>query len=103
MWQKARSLHPNHYLVARNMEFLSDWYMKEGLRLYGMAKPDSALQYMEKSVLCNERNHEAWYNLGGIRFSQGDRISALDCWKKTLALQPSHADASLWVKRLSPQ
>ena len=66
-------------------------------------------QLAEGTLLCEEHLRRqpsaaaAWYLLGVIREAAGDRQRAVECYGKTLYLEPDHADALLHRALLAEQ
>lgn len=54
---------------------------------------DASVVHEEATRLTDGAIDEAWYNLGLVRRARGDYLGALDCFRRTLALDPLDTDA----------
>jgi len=61
--------------------------------LEAQAKPEEAIQWLQKALQRNPQNFRAWYEIGWIQEHSGDYDSAAQYLQKALAIQPSFAPA----------
>lgn len=91
LWIKALELEPEDSDSKKWAGHLSIVLYKEGNALYEQGKVDDAIQYYAKATALNANNVEAWYNLGGNYFLNGDSASAINAWQHVKKLDPDHA------------
>ena len=54
---------------------------------------EEALIYSEKSIEINPNNYNVYNNLGYVYFGMDDLDKAIECWEKSLELNPEYAYA----------
>lgn len=76
--------------ISASTRMLSDIMFKEGIKFHKIGNFDEAVRYYKKSVELNEKNVEAWYNLGGNYFLLNDIKNGVAAWQNVLILDPRH-------------
>ena len=71
--------------------------------LADQGKLDEATRLCEAQLRQNGASAAAWYLLGLVRDAAGDRPRAVECYSKTLYLEPDHQEALLQRALLAEQ
>ena len=87
-WKKAIELAPGDTALRKRVNEVSDVLYNSGNRLFRKGNLDSAIICYKKSVELNDKNTDAWYNLGGSYFKKDDVKNGLDAWQNVLKLEP---------------
>ncbi len=91
LWKKGCGLEPTELAVEKASEVLSTVLYKQGNSLYEQEKLDEAILCYQKSIELNNKNVEAWYNLGGNYFLKNDTTNANKAWCHVKELNPHHS------------
>ena len=62
-----------------------------GSAYQGMSKTEEAMDCYLKTIAINPRNFGAWYNIGLIRFYDGDSAGALEAYRSALEIVPDQS------------
>lgn len=89
-WEKAQILDPTNATAQKRNETLGDILYNEGNRQFRNGNLDSAIIFYRKSVDINDKNVDAWYNLGGCYFLKNDTKNGIEAWQEVNALSPNH-------------
>lgn len=88
-----RAAHPG---FGADEHALNDW----GYRLLAFGKPRSALAVLKLTADLYPASGNAFDSLGEAYATNGDEASAIDAYRRSLALDPSNKNAEAWLKRL---
>lgn len=88
-----RAAHPG---FRADEHALNDW----GYRLLAFGKPRSALAVLKLTADLYPASGNAFDSLGEAYATNGDKASAIDAYRRSLALDPSNKNAEAWLKRL---
>ena len=79
------ALHVNPTLAETLLEFASTLYVEE--------RYEECDRILEALVWADPDNHEAWNDLGVVRFAMEDLVTAERAFSRSLALDPSYGEA----------
>ncbi|MDA3860952.1 MAG: tetratricopeptide repeat protein [Melioribacteraceae bacterium] len=68
-------------------------------QLISEKKFDAAITLFEKIIDVDEKNHEAYFELGKAYMSLNDAEEATECFEETIDLQDENADYHFWLGR----
>lgn len=68
-----------------------------GSLYFSLHRVADAIDANERAIKCNPNQLWAYNNLGVCYMGQGESTKAIDCFKKTLELNPFHASALGWL------
>ncbi|RJQ47240.1 MAG: tetratricopeptide repeat protein [Nitrospiraceae bacterium] len=68
-------------------------YVSLGEGYYMLGKKEEALRIFKKALEMNQRNHEAWNNIGVLMWSVNNLESAYKCFRKSLDINPEYREA----------
>lgn len=88
-----RAAHPD---FAADEHELNDW----GYRLLAFGKPRSALAVLKLTADLNPASSNAFDSLGEAYAANGDTVSAIAAYEKSLALDPTNKNAVQWLEKL---
>lgn len=88
-WLTAFNLKPGNAAARERTQTLSKILYKEGNKYFKQGNTAAAITFYSKSVLLNEENADAWYQLGGCYIRIRDTKNALDAWQNVLRLDPN--------------
>ena len=91
LWIKGSKLEPTEIDSKKASDVLSNVFYKQGNGLSEQDKIDDAIICYQKSIELNNKNIEAWYNLGGNYFLINDSINAVRAWEHVKKLNPAHS------------
>jgi len=92
-WDRVRVIDAKDPKLMQLEAFLFDRFYKEGLIAGTEKKLADAIALLRKAVKYGPNNADAWYNLGGVYYTSGDRDQARVAWGKALSLKPDHLNA----------
>lgn len=92
-WDRVRVIDAKDPKLMQLEAFLFDRFYKEGLIAGTEKKLADAIALLRKAVKYAPNNADAWYNLGGVYYTSGDRDQARVAWEKALSLKPDHLNA----------
>jgi protein O-mannosyl-transferase len=101
LWSKAHQLSPQHPKAKEFTNGLSNEYVKKGYALYEQKKYFPAIEYYLKAIALNNKNIDAWYNLGGNYLLVNDTSKAQFAWEAVLKINPDHSLSKQWLKSIS--
>ena len=90
LWKQGLKQEPSEQAATQAAEVLSIDLYKLGNGFYERNKTSDAINCYQKSIEINNKNAEAWYNLGGNYFLINDTLKGNDTWQKVLKLSPNH-------------
>ncbi|MBX9852370.1 MAG: glycosyltransferase family 39 protein [Cytophagaceae bacterium] len=79
---------------------ISDRYVLRGRSKYEAKDLNAAISDFDEALFFNNGNYDAWWNLGGIYLEKGEIKKTVECWEKTVALQPGNAKAKELLERI---
>lgn len=100
-WDRVRTLAPKDPKLLQLEAFLFDRYYRSGVAAGTARDYPKAIADMEHALKYGPTNANAWYDLGGIRYTAGDHAEARQAWERTLQLAPTHAQAQQGMAALS--
>ncbi|MEO6165977.1 MAG: tetratricopeptide repeat protein [Chitinophagales bacterium] len=100
IWSRARVVSPGNKNFVAYDKYLGESYYQLGMQEARNKNLPSCINYLEKSVLYDPKNAEAWYNLGGAYFTTQQYEKAKTCWQKTLQLNPKQQQAADGLRAL---
>ncbi|MBK9730234.1 MAG: tetratricopeptide repeat protein [Chitinophagaceae bacterium] len=101
VWSRARNVDPGNSNFLLYDKYLAESYYQRGMEEARNKNLSNCISYLDKAVLYDPKNADAWYNLGGACFTLGQFGKAKECWQKTLQINPNHQDAANGLKALS--
>lgn len=99
-WNRARIVSPGNKNFVAYDKYLGESYYQLGMQEARIKNLVSCITYLEKAVLYDPGNAEAWYNLGGAYFTTQQYEQAKTCWQKTLQLNPQLKQAADGLRAL---
>jgi len=90
LWVKGCKAEPTELIAKNAAEVLSTDLYKLGNDFYEQGKIDDALKCYQNSIELNNKNVEAWYNLGGNYFLKNDTTSGIKAWENVKKLDQNH-------------
>lgn len=100
-WEKVRAREPDDPLLRTYDEHLFKTYYTKGLQAGSVNDLPGAMRNLTKAVQYGPGNADAWYNLGGARYTVGDTAGARTAWAAALRIEPAHAGALQGLAALS--
>ena len=89
-WDRSREIDANDPKLQELERFLFDLYYKGGLTAGTKGDFPEAIRQLTKAVKYAPENADAWYNLGGVRYTAKDLAGARTAWERALKLKPDH-------------
>lgn len=80
-------------------KLLSDELIRLGNRAFIDKDAGKALRLYEQAAQILPSNAEAYFNQGGIYFSEKNYSKAKENWQKALSVNPEYQDAKMWLER----
>ena len=81
----------------------ADAYQNLGLALLQLDQPEEARKNLEQALALGKRRVRAWNALGVAWLRLGDPGKAIECWRKTLELNPDQYDTLYNIGRVAGQ
>lgn len=92
-WDQVRAVEPDNTMLKGYEAWLYDHYFHEGMKAGVDHDFTRAIASLEKAVRYGPQRAEAWYNLGGACFTNGDTARARTSWEQALRIDPQNAGA----------
>jgi tetratricopeptide (TPR) repeat protein len=87
-WLLAYNIEPENPAAKERIRLVSDMLFNQGNNFYRLHNYNAAITCYKKSVEVNDKNADAWYNLGKIYFMENDITNGIESWQKVKLLQP---------------
>lgn len=71
------------------------YYVFQGDRAYRKGSSQEAVNYYQRALVLYPKHYKAWYNLANIFVSYENYAEALECYKKSLEINPYYINARI--------